>query len=310
MTARVKKPGEKLEVSFVDIRSLCLHTPSMSDAVLKDLQRGLLRSYLKCLAKVIEQLLCYSTISSMRFSWRLPRNLYLLEERKIRLLYSSVKEKEQKIVQVPMKILDDLNICEQRAKLRAEPHLGGKPTEMQELGKKWWVKKRKLYAKITKSILTSIGIIHDVWLEHPLSLIYTGKSFEILLNGLADMIFFISIKCYENYLPCILLFEHTMYREELNIIDRVLAYASCLYNKYGLIVVPIISIVKDFDENVIDKMLIIENNNAIGLVKSLWYKLNRFEKLLTGEYKPKLAPQEICLQCDKELKRICPFQHR
>ena len=308
MIAETKGFEEKFGVSFVDIRSQCLHTQSMSDAVLKDLLRGSLRSYLKCLAKTIEQQLCSSTTSSMKFSWRLPRNLYLLEEKGVRLL-SSTEEAGEKTVWVPMKILDDLNICEQRAVLRAEPHLRGKPTTQQELGKRWWSRKRKRYSRLIRSIMENIGLVHDIWLEHLAALTYIGNNFVINLVGLSDIAVFMTLKCSNDYIPLIISFEFTIYREVNNIIDRVVAYSSALYNKYGFLTIPIVVIIKDLDENVVEKMFLLMNVNKIGLIYHILTRLRKLEKLLSRELEPKHAPHEICQQCDIELRKRCIFNH-
>ena len=309
MIVEMKKFEERFGISFVNILSQCLRTRSMSGAVLEDLRRGLLRSYLKCLVKVIEQQLCSSTTSSMKFSWRLPRNLYLLEERKTKLLSSTEEELEKRVILLPMKILDDLNICEQRAILRAEPHLSGKPTTQQELGKRWWSKKREKYSRLICSVMKNIGLVHDVWSEHSVMLTYVGNNVAINLMGLSDMVVFMSLKCSNDYIPLMLLFEFTIYREVSNIIDRVIAYSSTLYNKYGFLTIPIITVIKELYEDLVERIILLMNINKTGTVYHLLLRLKKLEKLLSGELEPKHASQEICYQCDAELRRRCIFYH-
>ena len=214
---------------------------------------------------------------------------------------------EMRILQLPMKVLDDLNICERRALLRVEPHLGGKPTLLEELGKKLWSKKRCKYRKLVEVELEKLGTVHHTWLEHNLSIIYRGRHCIFVLNGLCDMVTFISISKpkSDKHIPIFILFEATMYREFTNITDRVIMYASTLYNKYGFRVLPIIVIIKDFEEDLIDRMVIIHNKNTIGVAKSPLVKLERLEKLIIENVKPKIAPPIVCNQCDIEFRKRC-----
>jgi len=304
MTVGMRGFEERFGVYFVDIPSQCLHTRSTLGDALEDLRRGSLRVYLNCLAKVIEQLLCSSTTSSTSFSWRLPRGLYLLEEGS-RISSSSTGEKaEKKVVFLPMKVLDDLSICEQRAILRAESRLSSKPTVHQELGKEWWNKRREKYSKLIESVLRGRGEVYDRWLEHPIGLAHEDSTMQINLSGLVDMIFFYSASCGDEYKPLILLFEFTLHREIGDVATRVTAYSSVIYTKYGFPTIPVIVVMKSINEDIVEKMVLLMNTNRLG-ISQISVKMKRLEELLSGNVKPRYAPHEICLWCDTELRRRC-----
>jgi len=314
MTVAMKGPEEKYGVSFIDIRSQCLHIPSMSVEVLEDLRRGSLRSYLECSAKVIEQLLCFSTTSSTNFSWRLPRNLYPSKANPEKSLYFSEEESVQKkMMEIPMKILDDLAICEQRAMLRAEPHLGNQPTVMEELGKKWWREKADSYRRAVENLFGGEHVKLLSNIEHYLSLYYISTNFVFKLNGVADLVTIFSIHCKskitENvyYVPTTILFEFTLYRRIESIISRVVAYASGLYSEYGFLTVPIVLIVDDFENDIIERAVLLLNNNKAGFVSMLKNNLSRLEKLLGEESRPRIASKEVCRQCDLDIRNRCPY---
>ena len=212
----------------------------------------------------------------------------------------------------PMKILDDINICEQRAVIRADKGFKGAPTEQERVGKVWWVKKREQYRKLISSVL---GVKLDaVWIEHDLSLVYAGSRRIISLNGLADMVVFASIECEDrewkriDSVPVLILFEFTMYEGIEDLVDRVLAYASATFNRYGFPVIPVIIVLKDFEHDVVDKCIIISNTNRIRLVPRLQARLSRLEKLLLEELKPRHASAELCLFCDVDIRSICPHR--
>ena len=168
MATEMKERREEFEISLVDIRPQCMHTQLASYRVLEDLQKGSLRAYLKCLTRIIEKQSCSSTMYDVRFSWRLPRGMYLSEEVKS-LIYPMKDKGRIQVIQLPMEILDDLNICEQRALLRAKSHMGEKPTFLKKSIKRWWIKKRYKYRKLTRTIMRELGFIHDIWTEHSLS---------------------------------------------------------------------------------------------------------------------------------------------
>jgi len=305
MTVEMKRLGEGFGVYFVDILSQCLHIRSMSGGALEDLQRGSLQVYLSCLARVIGQLLCFSTTSSTSFSWRLPRALYLLEE-KTKTLSSSTGEEEKKVVWLPMKVLDDLSICEQRAVLRAETQLSAKPTVQQELGKEWWSKKRKKYSELVKSVLSNNSRVLDVWLEHPVGLAYEGQDMQINLSGLVDMFVFYPVKCGGGYIPLVLLFEFTLHKEIVHIVNRVVTYASSVYTRYGFLTAPVITVMRSPDEDFVEKIVLLVNTDRLGISK-IYAKVKHLEELLARKARPRHASREVCLWCDTELRRRCEY---
>ena len=213
---------------------------------------------------------------------------------------------------VPMKILDDISICEQRAIIRASIGFKGTPTEQERAGKVWWTKKREQYRKLISSVLgAKLGA---VWIEHDLSLTYVGSKKIVYLNGLADMVVFASIECEDREwkrvgsIPVLVLFEFTTYECIEGVVDRVLAYASATFNRYGFPVIPVIIVLRDFEHDIVDKCVIISNANRIGVVPRLQARLSRLEKLLLGELKPRHASAELCPFCDIDIRRICPHR--
>jgi len=316
MTVEMRKLEERFGVSFVDIRSQCLPIPSTSERVLEGLRKGLLHSCLECLVKVIEQLLCSSTTSSTRFSWRLPRGLYPLKASPSKSSYSSEEEGIQtKVLNLPMKVLDDLNICEERAILRAEPHLSSQPTVMQEFGKTWWRRKADKYRRVVETMFGTEHVVLYSSVERSLSLYYVGSEFKFQLQGVADLVAIFSICCKtgraekESCVPNTVLFEFTIYERFENIVPRVIAYASSLYSEYGFLTMPVIVIMRDFEEDVVERALLLLNSNEAGFTNVLKDSMKRLEALLSRRARPRKASEEICTQCDIELRRRCPYLH-
>ncbi|MEM0051143.1 MAG: hypothetical protein QXF33_01310 [Sulfolobales archaeon] len=313
MTAGMRKQGRKLEVTCESIRSLCSHTQCISDAVLKDLQKGYLRAYLKCLAKVIEQQLSSLMTFSMSFSWRLPRAVYPYEVRRETSLFSMVDaEIGERFVQGPMKVLDDLSICWQRALLRLQPHLPALPTQMQELGKSLWSKKRGEYEKIIRDTFKDLNYgfdVRDIWLEHPVVLSYIDKEVVILLRGIIDLILICFKKVGETEsIPLIILFEFTMHENISDIISRVVAYSSGMYSTLGLYTIPVIAVVKDYEECLINDFLIITNRKEeFGISSELLSSFKLLKSLIMGKKSVNRPSYALCFQCDVDIRRICPL---
>jgi len=242
----------------------------------------------------------------MSFSWRLPRALYLLEERG-RISSSSTGEAiEKEVVFLPMKVLDDLSICEQRAVLRAETQLSAKPTAQQELGKEWWSKNRDKYSKLTELVLGKSGEVLDVWLEHSVGLVYEGQNMQINLSGLVDMLVFYSTKCREDCISLLLLFEFALHREVSHVADRVVAYASSMYTRYGFLTLPVITVMKSVDEDQVERMVLLMNTDRLG-ISQIYAKVKHLEELLIRRARPRHAPHEVCYWCDTELRRRCEY---
>jgi len=212
-----------------------------------------------------------------------------------------------------MKVLDDLNICEVRAKLRVEASTKGVLTPMQEEGKRWWYKKRVKYLKIIQGAFKkSLGfIIHNTSLEHSLALLYVGDKYIIEMHGAADIVLLTSLKCYytgnEIYVPLVLLFEFTLFKDALKVVKtRLEAYATALYGIYGYPVIPVLAIIED-EEAGKGKLYILYKESLFSI--TLTKKLKRLEKIIANSVKPKRASKEICISCDIELRRKCPFYH-
>jgi len=228
------------------------------------------------------------------------------------LLYSSGGETEKKVVYLPMKILDDLNVCEQRAILRAEPHLGGQPTAMQELGKAWWRKKAEEYRRMVESLFKIKHVVLRSGIEQSVSLTYVGSESTFLLLGMVDLVIVTSICCRsteEECAPSTILFEFTMHEHFETVIPRVIAYASALYAELGFFTIPVIVIMKDYENNIVEKFILLLNNNKAGFSITLKSSLKRLENLVSGKIKLRTVSEEICTQCDIDIWRRCPYAH-
>jgi len=209
-----------------------------------------------------------------------------------------------------MKILDDLSICEQRAVLRAEPHLGGQSTLMQELGKTWWGRKADAYRRMVKTLFDKKHVVLYNGIEQDLSLYYIGKEHIFQLQGKADLVAVASISCggeNEESVPVTIIFEFTMYKHIKVIAPRVIAYASGVYAKHGFLTIPVIVVMKDYEDDLVERMLLLLNKEEAGFSNVLGSCMRRLEKLLSGRAKPRRAPPIICTQCDIELRKRCPY---
>jgi len=209
-------------------------------------------------------------------------------------------------VWLPMKILDDLSICEQRAVLRAETQLSAKPTQPQVSGKEWWSRRKHRYSNWIRLALSSKGLVHSVWVEHSVELAYEGLNTLINLSGLVDVIVLYSLNCGKDYIPVIVLFEFTLHREVSHIASRVVAYASAVYTKYGFATIPVAVVVKDTDEDLVERIMLLVNTNNLG-VTPIDMELKHLERLLSRATKPRHAHRDVCVWCDTELRRRCVY---
>jgi len=243
----------------------------------------------------------------MKYSWRLPKGTYPLEVKKPS--SSSSSEEVDQLIRLPMKVLDDLNICEIRAKLRSMIALQAGTTVLEEMGKTWWNKFRGTVIGATKFIFSKHGaILYDIAEEKDVFLTFLtkrrGKEYIIMLHGRVDLAIFFSYQ----RIPMIVLFEFTLYRDALTTVkDRLLAYASAIYNEYGFPVIPVIVIMTPTSQ--VTDMYVLVNKGYV--VNELKYKISK--KLLPitlGEKEPKHVSKDLCHLCDISIKRICPFYHQ
>jgi len=218
----------------------------------------------------------------------------------------------ERFVQGPMKVLDDLSICWQRALLRLQPHLPALPTQMQELGKSLWSKKRGEYEKIIRDTFKDLNYgfdVRDIWLEHPVVLSYIDKEVVILLRGIIDLILICFKKVGETEsIPLIILFEFTMHENISDIIARVVAYSSGMYSTLGLYTIPVIAVVKDYEECLINDFLIITNRKEeFGISSELLSSFKLLKSLIMGKKSVNRPSYALCFQCDVDIRRICPL---
>jgi len=213
---------------------------------------------------------------------------------------------------LPMKILDDLSVCEQRAMLRAEPHLGGQPTVVQELGKAWWRKKANEYRRMVESLFKVEHVVLHSSIEQSVSLAYVGSESTLLLRGLADLVIVASICCRlaeEGCAPSTILFEFTMHESFETVTPRVIAYASALYAELGFPTIPVIAVMKDYENDVVEEFALLLNSNRAGFSTVLGSSLKKLEALVSGKIKPRTTSREICRWCDVDIRRRCPYAH-
>jgi len=315
MIAEMRRLGGRSGVSCVSIRSQCLRTPCMSGAALGDLRRGFLRASLNCLAKVIEQLLSSLTTFSTNFSWRLPRGLYPFEEIKGKSSSFTVEDQfEKKLIEGPMKVLDDLRICKQRALLRLQPHIQTQPTLMQKIGKDWWRRKRENYAEMVekafKGLKAQRSSIHKI-IEHDVALTYIGRKLNLILRGKVDVVCIVSLELGEvqGGTPFTVVLEFTMHENVDDVIDRVIAYSASMYSSVGYYVVPVVIVMKDYEKDLVEDVFIVKNEDKYGILKHLLNRFKQLEELLTSahELSLKRPRDELCSQCDVDLRRFCPL---
>ncbi len=307
MTVRARGRGGKSGVYFESILSHCSRTQCMSDGVLEDLQRGYLQASLKCLKKRIEQLSSSSTTFNMRFSWRLPRGIYPLEVSEERLSSSTEGVGREKVFFGPMKVLDDLSVCRQRVLLRLQPHLQTQPTLPQQMGKESWNRKKWHYVTFVRNVFNDdpFRVFGEPLIEpdiHPLT--YLGSEAYIVLRGKVDMLMF--VKVHDTFLH--ILFEFTLYENPSVIKDRLVAYASAVYNMFGYYVVPVIVIMKDYERDIVRNVLICRNLSKYGISRDLLRAFRQLEKLVTGDLRVRKPGDDVCYQCDVDIGRICPIR--
>ena len=220
-------------------------------------------------------------------------------------------EKSLELIEAPMKVLDDMSICEERAKLRVKNTTRSLLTPSEKEGKKWWYRERERYLRFLKSTFKEEDrfITHKDSIEHHLVLSYVGEKYVIEMHGSADIVLFTSLKCKpskkEFYMPLLFLFEFTLFRNAVTTVKtRLEAYATALYGIYGYPTIPILIIVER--ENAYKGELYVLRKDSI-FSNTLIGKLRRLEKLIKGEIRPKHAPKDVCTSCDINLRRMCPY---
>ncbi|MEM4675221.1 MAG: hypothetical protein QXM12_02915 [Nitrososphaerota archaeon] len=207
-----------------------------------------------------------------------------------------------------MKILDDLVVCEVRAKLRAKAVLQTGITPAEACGKSIWVKLRRHLVSIVESNVEKIGgNILNSYLERDVALTATiggdAGTRNIILRGRIDLATLVKLKGS----LFSMLFEVTEYGDAPGVVkSRLQAYASALYGELGFPVIPALVIVKE-QETVEDVVLLIGRSLVPGV--ELRRAVNRLVRVLTGEEKLKAPDSNLCAFCDPSLRRLCTYKH-
>ncbi len=305
MTVGMKGSGVKSDVYLESIRLLCLRTQSTLAEALGELQKGSLRTYLKCLVMEIEHQLSSSTTFNMRFSWRLPKGMYPSAVGR----HQSLSSMECADRVLPMKALDDLAICEMRAKLRRQLVLQAHPTLAQLEGKRaeasilnslWDVFKHIVMKRGGTTLFDGPVREKDVVLT---AVVNVGGRVSVVLRGRVDLLAFTSFKG----TPLVFLFEVTQYSGAASTVKhRLLAYASCIYAEYGFPVIPVLLLLNSSNE-VRDAYIMVVKNLIAGV--ELQKPIRRLVELLLGVREPRHANPEVCVSCDVAIRRSCPFLH-
>lgn len=294
-----RKTGGRSALYYESTRSLCSPTQYTSGKGIRGSRNASLQESLECLAQAIERLSSSSRIFNTNYSWILDLNVSGFLEKSIK--SESSMGGEEAVIQ--MSLLDDLRVCEYRAKLRLDIRNGAETPGTME-GKK----SHRCLDRIAKK-LNSILIIktdHGIrelhhHIEAPLVKLHYKKGPDrLLLVGRPDIV--ILLMRGKNLF--ILSLEYATYSTALETLTyRHALYATGLYNFYGFPVVPAL-LLKDPVRGTTTYLL----NRDKGWDEELKKRVDRVLQLLTGRVDPRPPRSpEICASCPPRIRGLCPI---
>jgi len=302
-TSGARSSAERYGASYVDTRSLCSPTRSTSVEGTAESRRGSLRESLDCLARAIERLSYSYRTFNTSFSWTLDLSTSVYEEKSTG-SKSSTAEAGEDTLQQPMIILDNLEICEQRAKAMIEAGASPALPGMLEGRERHQLRSLMKLAERAANALRRRGFTilgHKV--EAPLlTLTVTTRSGNrIRLRGRPDIV--IAAATLKKQLM-MLNIEYTTYSTAPETITlRQALYAHTLYKTYGFPVVPALVV----DTSRETKAYILAKKSEGALEARLRSALARLAELAEGAPAKPARSREACYTCPLAIRNTCPY---
>lgn len=212
-----------------------------------------------------------------------------------------------------MKILDDLAVCRQRARLRAQAPLQTGYTQPELAGKRSWSRLRPYLESAVRDVFElggrcGAGVVLRACIEKPVSLTVVreagdGGSWVLVLNGVVDFLAVAEL-CGRFFS---LLLEVTEYRGAPEVVrHRLQAYASAVYGELGLPVVPVLVVMKD--EDAVEDVLVMKSRTLVpGVV--LKRVASSLVETISSEGWLRPSSYEVCAFCEPSFRSICEYAH-
>jgi hypothetical protein len=302
MISTARSREEEYGVYYENTRSLCSHTQSTLERETGESQSALLRESLDCLAQAIERLSSSYKIFNTSFSWTLDLNVSLYVEKSTESKYSTDESEGEKIVEAPMIILDELGVCEQRAKTILEtgatatlPGMldGREKHKLARLKKIAAIARRSLHRRDFKTVYTEI--------ESPLPPLYTViRDKHVVLRGKPDIVLLVETPSKQ---LAIVNIEYSTYTTApRTVIYRQAMYAHTLYKVYGFPVVPALLVDAS---NRRDAYILVKKNERT-LETKLRTMLTRLSQLKESTSARPARSKEACHTCPLPIRNTCP----
>lgn len=282
---------------YVNTRSLCSHTQSTSAGVIGASQSASLQGSLRCLVQVIKRLSCsYKTLSTS-FSWILPLEASVSGEKGARSQYSTVREEG---IAVPMSLLDDMEVCRYRAKLRLELGRGGSTPGTIE-GRRAHGVLGKIKVKL-ESILSEAGFeVIESHVEGPLVRVGPLQG-GLVLYGTPDIVLFMAYKEKGSFLALSL--EYATYQAAAKtLIYRHALYSVAIYNHYGFPVIP--ALLVESPSRGFQGYILVPGGDWRASIRKV---VEGLLGLLGGDADPPPpATWKVCASCPPRIRGLCPL---
>ena len=309
-TSQTRCTVERYGACYADTLSACSPTRSTSGRGTGGPRSASLRESLRCLAQAIEQLSYSYRTFNTSFSWTLALNASPYGERSTESRSSTAGthaekpgREEEKTIEAPMIILDELGVCEQRAKAILEYGPATGLPGMLDGRKQHIIKNLQAIARRAARSLREKGFtILSIMAEKPLPplRLEAGRK-TIVLKGRPDLVILAATP--RNQLAVINI-EYTTYTTApRTIMERHVLYAYSLYTHYGFPVVPAVLI----DTGREARTYILVKQDETRLENHLRSRLNRLAQLAEEDKARPPKSREACHTCPLPIRMRCPY---
>ena len=304
MISGARSRGGGYGASYVDTRSLCSPTRSTSAEGTGGSRSASLRESLNCLAQAIERLSSSYRTFNTSFSWTLDLSTSVSVEKNTVSRSSTGEAGEEETRTAPMIILDNLGVCEQRAKTMLETGAQAALPGMIDGRERHQLRLLQRVAVRAANALKRRGfrILHRE-LEAPrLSLTLATRSGQRLqLRGRPDIVLAAATPGGQ---LAVINIEYTTYATAPEtVIYRHSLYAHTLYRLLGFPVAP--ALLVDTPSGARSYILVKKNE---GLLESrLRAMISRLAELAGGAPARPARSREACYTCPLSIRNTCPY---
>jgi hypothetical protein len=256
------------------------------------------------LVQAIERLSSSYRTFSTSFSWTLALTELAFEAKSTEYESSTGEGVEEQVIKAPMSILDNLLVCEQRAKIMlsigspSTPSMVDGRTEHRRMVRRLLAVLRRLFERRNFTVL-------DYVIEAPtLSLATrTGGRRTLKLIGVPDIVIFVSSPKRQLF---VLNIEYSTYRAAMDtIILRQALYAHILYRLFGYPVVPALTI--ESGTTGPQAFLLVAHDK--NMLEKIFRRIFRRLAELAAGADPRPAKRlSVCDSCPLTIRSFCAYQ--